>query len=175
MGSSEYFAPSSPPPSVWYAGPKELTIENLPVETPYFSVASQMESLERHSLPKDFQNRLEQLNMTPPNFYHVRLEISHRPEVRWLALLGILVMFIQPVILWRLVKNRKFVGNSNYLQMCLGFLLFLPILILTFRTTIAPSWITILDLLDVFFVLVWAIVLVARVNSYSRMCSVDDS
>jgi len=107
--------------------------------------------------------------------YHVRIHVAHRLEVKALAL-GILgILCAQPIILFRAFKARKDVGNSNYIQLCLGFLLFLPFLLFTFRSSTAPPWITNIDLLSLSFVFLWAIMLIHRLWRYSDYTGAEDS
>lgn len=178
MGSSQSVALSSPPPFVSYAGPREMIIEDRPsarLQNPYLSVKSQMDSLRLETLPIDFVSRLKQQGLAPSYFYHVRIEISHRSEVKLLACLGLLVLGVQFAVLVRSIQIRGSISNSNFLQICLGFLLFLPIFLFTFRTGIAPPWVTNLDLLGLLSMLLWAAALVNRLWKYSGMTTTCDS
>jgi hypothetical protein len=84
----------------------------------------------------------------------MHIEVFHSAEVRTLVIGIEAIMLIQPALLRRLYLKRKRVGNSNYLQICLGFLLFVPILLLGFRS-IAPSWITNVEIVGSVLVFVW--------------------
>jgi hypothetical protein len=181
MGSTHSFTSSSPPPFVWYAGPREVTIEEQQsrgVENQYLSVDRITESIDSKSLPTDFASRLGQLNIAPSSlyFYHITVEINHRAEVRTLALLGIaFVVILQPIVVWRFNKVRESIGNSNYLQVCVGFLLFLPLLLFSFRTSVAPAWITNLDVAILISMFIWAGMLLRRLWRYSNHCETKDS
>lgn len=168
IGTTQPMAGSSPPQGVNYAGPRELVItDHLTggLQDPYLSITSHFDSINAASLPADFVYRLGQLQFQPSYYYHLRILLDHRPEVRLVALLGIsFAIVIQPILLWRIIKMRKLMDNGNYLQTCLGFLLFLPILLFTFRTTIAPRWITNLDLFLLVDIFAWTVLLLDRVG-----------
>jgi len=168
IGTSQSLAGSSPPQDVHYAGPRDLVIEDQLTERlqdPYLSISSQFDSLSVASLPTDFAYRLGGSRFQPSYYYHVSISINHRAEVRMVALLGIIfAIVVQPILLWRIIRIRNSMGNSNYLQTCLGFLLFLPILLFTFRTSIAPSWITNFDLFLLLDIFAWAVLLLDRLG-----------
>jgi hypothetical protein len=170
IGSTQAMSDSSPPKDLYYAGPVGLVVTDQPksaFQGPFISITSKFDhDLSPNSVPTDFSYRLGQLGFHPSFYYHLRILVSHPFEVRLLALLGLVfAAVVQPLLVWRVIRLRKFMANSNYLQTCLGFLLFLPILLFTFRTSVAPPWITNLDLFLLLDVFAWAVLLLDRLTN----------
>ena len=166
MGSNqEFLIPTTL--TQFFAG-KSVTIQDQigTLESSSMSVSSHMDFIGSESLPADFSSRLQQLRLTPEYFYHVHIEVSYRAGTIWLAAGVLFVLIAQCVLFCCFLRSRKSIGNSNYVQLCLGFLLFLPLLLFSFRTSIAPPWTTNIDILIFAFMVLWAVMLIHRLGNY---------
>jgi hypothetical protein len=143
------------------------------VRNPYFDVEANV----TERLPDWLLAMYPAFGKTPTQkYYDIRILVYHRIEVKLiaLALLGFNFM-LQPMLVCGLLKARKRMSNSNYLQVCLGFLLFLPFLLFSFRTSIAPSWLTNLDGAILSFMFVWASLLIHRLWHYRESSQEDQA
>lgn len=104
-----------------------------------------------------------------PNRYSVELVVRHTPDYElFILFFAVFILWIWAILI-ELVRKRSKLKSSDFIQVCLGVLFFVPVFLLTFRTTIAPNYLTWVDFSLGVLAIVWGIILFWRIKSYNRI------
>jgi len=98
------------------------------------------------------------------HYYRIEITAYHNTEYIVLVLfldIGLISVAGVACVLWR---RREVTSTQDSNQIWLGLLLFSPIFFLTFRSSLAPPWITNLDIAITVFIVVLAILLGLQLN-----------
>jgi hypothetical protein len=98
------------------------------------------------------------------HYYRIEITAYHNTEYIALVLcldIGLISIAGVACVLWR---RRKTTPTQDSNQIWLGLLLFLPIFFLTFRSSLAPPWVTNLDIAITVLIIIFAIALALQLN-----------
>ena len=113
-------------------------------------------------IPKALPNNFRFLDGTPEQ---IRVDISLTPDITsfWIAVMLYVLLVILLVLGFVLFLNTNKIELSNSVTITSGVLVFLPILIFAFRTSIAPKYLTPIDFLGFLAMLFFGFLLIFEV------------
>ena len=133
-----------------------------------FSVFSRVPNFDVQSRPKEIG--YDELPFKDQSFerfshyYKIEITAYHNTEYKWLVLIlysSLAFVGVVALVLWR---RRGVTPTQDSNQIWLGLLLFLPIFFLTFRSSLAPPWVTNLDISVAALIAIFAILLALQLN-----------
>jgi len=109
--------------------------------------------------PNDIGNPKVRDAFKPYLTYKIMVALYHSFDYKVLIGMMYIVMALF-LVAWFIMLGQRRADEPQFVQTCLGVLVFLPIFLFIFRTALAPPWITLVDLALIILTIVWGVLLV---------------
>jgi amino acid transporter len=97
--------------------------------------------------------------------YHLTISVHHTTDFVVFILVLYFMLFLISLVMLRLIRRRDSVDQRMHFESRLSILLFLPVLLFTYRTSYAPPWVTLFDIWTIVLLIAWTISFLVKTDT----------